>query len=105
MSDIIVRLADGAPTNVQVAQAIHATLQITGGVPGPAGTPGAGFNYVHTQGSPAAVWTINHNLGGYPNVTLVDNAGQEFDAEIEYASTNQIIATLAYSISGNAYLS
>jgi hypothetical protein len=105
MSEIVVRLADGAPVVTQVAEAVHATLQITGGVPGPAGAAGAGFNYVHTQGVAADIWTINHNLGGYPNVTLVDNAGAEFEGEVEYPSPNTIVVTLAYSISGKAYLS
>ena len=81
------------------------------GVPGPAGpqgpqgTPGAGFNYTHTQGSPSAVWTIIHNLGGYPNVTTTTATGEEFVADVKYDSPNQITVTLAYSISGFAYLS
>ena len=34
--------------------------------------------FVHIQGTPAASWTVNHQLGsGYPTVAVYDDAGQQ----------------------------
>jgi len=75
------------------------------GEPGAPGVPGAGFNYIHTQTAPATVWTIDHNLGGKPNVALVDNEGNEFDGEVFYNNINTITASFGVVVSGTAYLS
>lgn len=75
------------------------------GDPGPTGPPGPTFAYVHDQAVPAAVWTINHNLNGFPNVTVIDSAGTQVEGDVAYVSANQIVATFAAAFSGKAYLS
>ena len=60
--------------------------------------------YIHTQGTPSATWTIIHNLGCYPSVTVVDSGGTVGWAEVVYDSANQLRVLLASAQAGNAYL-
>jgi hypothetical protein len=70
------------------------------GPPGPSGsTP-----YVHTQSTPATVWTINHNLGFRPSVELLDSGGQEIDGDISHPTVNQTVVTLNPATAGLARL-
>lgn len=60
--------------------------------------------YVHTQGSAASSWTINHNLGRKPSVTIVDSGGNVQIGEVLYNSDNQITVSFAAAFGGYAYL-
>ena len=44
-------------------------------------------NYVHVQSTPAAEWTITHNLGKYVPITLMYADGQVFESDIIYGTT------------------
>ena len=61
--------------------------------------------YVHTQGAVSTTWTITHNLGFYPNVTVQDSAGNIVEGEISYLTSASLIATFQAGFSGKAYLS
>jgi hypothetical protein len=74
---------------------------------GPPGPPGSGeaadlAGYVHTQASPATVWTINHNLGRKPIVTLLSTGGVEFDGQLTHVSINQAVINLSSAVAGTA---
>lgn len=60
--------------------------------------------HVHTQGSPSTTWTINHSLGGYPSVSVVDSAKTVVFGEVQYASTSQVVVNFSAAFSGYAYL-
>lgn len=60
--------------------------------------------HVHTQSSPTATWTINHSLGGYPSVSVVDSAKTVVFGEVQYASTTQVVVNFSTAFSGYAYL-
>jgi hypothetical protein len=60
--------------------------------------------YVHTQTVAAAVWTITHNLGKYPSVSIVDSANDEVIGEVRYTNTNQVVVTFSAAFSGKAFL-
>ena len=60
--------------------------------------------HVHTQGAVATTWTINHALGGYPSVTIVDSAKTVVVGEINYTSTTQVVVNFTSAFSGFAYL-
>lgn len=64
----------------------------------------AKLGYVFTQSTPAAVWTINHDLGKYPAVSIVDSANDEVIGEVHYTSTSQIVITFSAAFSGKAFL-
>ena len=61
-------------------------------------------NFVYTQTSPSAVWTINHNLNKYPSVTIVDSADNMVFGEVFYNSLNQVTLTFAGAFSGKAFI-
>lgn len=63
-----------------------------------------GIGYIHTQSTPASIWTINHNLGLKPAVQLLSVGGIEFDGEIVHTSINQTIIYLTTAYAGIAQL-
>jgi len=83
----------------------------TQGAQGTKGDPGTLQNiatyvaYEHTQGAASASWTINHNLGFKPNVTVVDSAGNIVEGEITYTNSNSLTVSFQSAFSGYAYLS
>lgn len=60
-------------------------------------------HFEHNQSTPSATWTINHNLGKRPSVTIVDSAGTEWITEVDHVSDNQCVAYFAHAFSGKAY--
>lgn len=83
---------DGRDTVVRAGSAM--------GVQGPPGTSGA--SYTHTQAVASSVWTINHNLGFRPAITLLTDGGAVIDAEIGHASDNAAVVTLSQPLAGTA---
>jgi hypothetical protein len=89
--------------------------QIIVTAPGPQGEAGLSgvqsdeiidlVSYAHTQGSASTVWTVNHNLNFYPNVTVYDSANSMVEGTVNH--TNQVTLTITFSgaISGKAHLS
>ena len=61
--------------------------------------------YTHTQGVASSTWTINHNLGFYPNLTVQDSAGTIYEGEITYTDSVSLTVTFSSAFSGKAYLS
>jgi hypothetical protein len=72
------------------------------GPEGPSGPPGG--SYVFDQGSPATVWTIGHNLGKFPSVTVLDTAGDTVEGVIAYPDTNTVLLTFSNPFAGVAFL-
>ena len=58
--------------------------------------------FLFTQSSAASTWTVNHNLGQKPAVTLLTTGGAEFEAEILHLSDNQFQVYLATPTAGQA---
>lgn len=46
--------------------------------------------YTHYQNTYANEWTVNHNLGKYPQVTVLSNGLQEFIASVVHINQNQL---------------
>ena len=97
-------------TNLQPAVTV-ATLGAQGptgpqGAQGPQGIPGtaASVFYTHTQNTPLATWTINHNLGNYVTAIVYDSANNQVEGAITQPSTNQIVITFSSAFSGYAYI-
>lgn len=61
-------------------------------------------HYKHTQSSPSATWTIQHNLNKLPSVTTVNNNNIEVKGQIQYIDTNNLTITFSAGFSGKAYL-
>ncbi|PPD34045.1 MAG: hypothetical protein CTY19_05945 [Methylomonas sp.] len=64
----------------------------------------SGVAYLHTQNVPATSWTINHNLGLRPAVSIIDTGGNEVEAEVSHTSANQLVIRFAIPLAGLARL-
>jgi hypothetical protein len=62
-------------------------------------------SYEHMQGAANSSWSITHNLGFKPNVTVIDSAGNIVEGEIAYTNSNSLTVSFQSAFSGNAYLS
>lgn len=64
------------------------------GDPGPQGIQGVkgdiGGTFEFPQNAPAAMWTVNHNLGFRPAVKALSVGGVEMMAEVIHANSNQV---------------
>lgn len=60
--------------------------------------------YEHVQGVAADQWTVTHNLGKYPCVTVVDSAGTIVVCEVAYLDANTVRLTFTGAFAGRAYL-
>lgn len=84
-------------------QSAQAWLPVGAGS-GPTPVPGTGdLNYHHVQAMPSTQWTVNHNLGKYPSVSVVDSGGAGVLGEIRYVSMQQCILTFSAAFSGEAF--
>lgn len=110
MTDIVV-IRD--PQNIVVVQdtATDVTVATPGpagptGPQGPAGAPG-GATYTHLQPVAASQWDINHGLGRYPGVTLIDSVsdpGDMFLGLVRYVDEDNISIVLNQPVAGRAEL-
>jgi len=60
--------------------------------------------FVFTQGAPATVWNIQHNLGKFPSVSVVNNNDLLMNGEITYIDNNNITCNFSAAFAGKAYL-
>lgn len=67
-------------------------------------TDGSPRTFDHLQISPARVWTINHNLGLRPAVSIVDSGGAEIEADVRHTNPNQLVIRFAIPVAGMARL-
>lgn len=57
---------------------------------GPRGADGsAASRFEHVQGSSSALWTVNHNFGFWPDITIFSTGGLRVEAEIIHLNLNQ----------------
>lgn len=68
-------------------------------------------NLLHTQSSASNTWTVNHNMGKYPSVSIVEcnPTANEVDGdlvigEVTYNNINQLTIKFASAIRGVAYI-
>lgn len=123
MSEQVVFVGDAKVAQVTAKEAVfvsHETpqvLTVAAGAQGPSGPKGdkgdtgdqglpglSGVSYTHSQAVPAATWTINHNLGRFPSVTVVDSAGSVVAGNVEYVSNNTVVLYFSAAFGGSAYL-
>ena len=107
MSSITV--VDGADVNIDINVASVSGVSV---VSQPASkisvagiVAGRGDQYfVHEQGTPAATWMVQHNLGKKPSVTVVSSLDNVVHGSINYVDNNNVTITFdAGAFSGKAY--
>jgi hypothetical protein len=60
--------------------------------------------FIFTQGVPATVWNISHNLGKFPSVSVTNNNNIVTNGEITYIDNNNLTCTFSAGFAGTAYL-
>lgn len=77
------------------------------GPPGAKGDPGMGQGgYTHTQASPSAVWTVQHQLGFNPQPVVTSTGGHLVIGWVPtWPSSNVLILTFPGPLSGTAHVS
>lgn len=115
MADIVltagVRVTIKAPsfavTMAPPTSSIVTVLPVRGpaGTQGATGPPGVGGIYDHHQISPAATWTITHNLGKYvePLLLLDDAPARRVLTDVDLPNTNTAVLTFPYPVTGWAH--
>ena len=79
-------------TGTAPAQTINFVLPVAG-------------QYIHNQSSASSTWTITHNLGFFPAVSVVDSGGSVVEGDVSYISVNQVSIAFSSSFGGKAYFS
>lgn len=60
-------------------------------------------NYVHEQAIASDTWTVNHGLGKFSSVVVVDSANTVVMGQIDYVDADNVIITFNSAFTGFAY--
>ena len=60
--------------------------------------------FVFTQGTPATTWNIQHNLGKFPSVSVINNNNIVINGEVTYVDNNNVQINFSAGFTGKAYL-
>ena len=60
--------------------------------------------FIFTQAVAATVWNVNHNLGKFPSITVIDTANTVVTGEYTYIDNNNVTLTFSAAFAGKAYL-
>ncbi len=60
--------------------------------------------FVFTQGVPATTWNIQHNLGKFPSVSVINNNNIIINGEVTYINNNNVQLNFSAGFTGKAYL-
>ena len=64
---------------------------------------GGDKNYVHHQSSASATWNVNHSLGKFSSVTVVDSGNTVVQGQIQFVDANNVTLIFSSAFSGRAY--
>lgn len=76
---------------------------ITNGDPAVMSSSGSVDRHYKTAIMNGDVWEIEHNLGKFPSITVVDTANNVIYADVTYDDLNNVTITFASSVTGYAY--
>jgi hypothetical protein len=60
--------------------------------------------FVYEQAIPSSTWSIAHDLGGYPSVSVVDSAKTQVVGEVTYIDEENIVVEFSSAFAGLAFL-
>jgi len=60
--------------------------------------------FVFTQAVPETTWNIQHDLGKFPSITVIDTANTVVTGQYTYIDNNNVILTFSAGFAGKAYL-
>lgn len=104
MGNPVVDVTDETPVVIVVEEGDNVIVTVSGEGPrGPVGGVGPD-HFTFNQGAPSAKWTVQHNLGKQPSVTVFDSAKTQIEGDVEHISANELTITFGAAFSGVAYL-
>jgi len=65
---------------------------------------GGDKNFIFEQATASVKWTIEHSLGKYPSVTILDASGEEVVADVKHTDENTLEINFVEALSGKAIL-
>jgi hypothetical protein len=86
------------PVDSQYLNAVESELIALDAAPG-----GGDKNFVFSQLSASASWSVAHNLGKNPAVTVVDSGGNELLVDVDYIDVNNCTLVFGSPTSGRAF--
>jgi len=100
---------------VDITKQINSVIVSTVGVQGPKGDTGPagangtnginGGNFTFEQQTSSALWSVTHNLGYRPAVTVQDYGKINLEGDLNHINANTLTITFSEAVSGYAYLS
>jgi hypothetical protein len=60
--------------------------------------------FEYTQVAPSATWNIQHNLGKFPSITVIDTLDTVVVGQYTYIDNNNVTLTFSAGFAGKAYL-
>lgn len=99
---IDVHVDDDAPIVVSVPTPATTIDVIAIGYPGVQGEPGGSPAFTHVQSSAETTWTIAHNLGFRPTVSVTTTGGLQMLGDVVHLSDNTLQLTFAVAVAGIA---
>ena len=82
----------------------HSVIQVKATPGGTSGGGGSSSAVEHVQTVPAMVWTIDHNLGYWPDVMVFDTGGDGVSCGVANPSTTRTTLTFSVPMAGTARL-
>lgn len=107
MTEVIVNEGPRLTVTIEETGGVETVIVSIPGPPGPPGAPGPSgdLSYAFTQSLASASWgPINHALGKFPSVTVVDSANSVVFGNIVYIDENNVTLEFSAPFSGTAYL-
>lgn len=65
---------------------------------------GGDLTFLYTEPTPLLTWTLAHNMGKLPSVTILNNLGNEIEAKVNHIDNNNLTITFNTATSGTATL-
>lgn len=62
------------------------------------------ITFIYNQLIASTTWSVAHNLGRFPVVTIVDSGGNVVIGDVQYVDQNNLTVSFSSSFGGNAYL-
>jgi len=60
--------------------------------------------FVFNQSTPSTTWTIQHDLGKFPSITVIDTGDTVVTGQYTYTDNNNVTLTFSAGFAGKAYL-
>ena len=61
-------------------------------------------SFTYTQGIPETTWNIQHDMGKFPSITVIDTANTVVTGQYTYIDNNNVTLTFSAAFAGKAYL-